>query len=299
MIIRKTHILIVDDEEENVSILGELLTFEGYTISSASNGKQAIEKTQHLNPDLILLDVMLPEMDGYQVCELLKNSEETRFIPIIMLIGLDGQADRLKGIEAGADDFLTKPANRVELTTKIRVLIRVKHQNEDLENIENILFAFANIAEARDSYTARHTARVSMYAQSLGRRVGLSHNSIEDLRRAGILHDIGKIGIPDQILNKTNKLSEEEFNILKTHSEIGHSICSHLKTLRFVAQLVRWHHEKLDGSGYPDGIGGDEIPVEVSILSIVDVYDSLMTNRPYRKSLPSKQSALDVLVEEA
>ena len=297
--IKEDHILIVDDEIGIISILSEVLSFEGYKISSASGGKEAIEKTSNENPDLILLDLMMPEMDGFQVCQNIKSREETRHIPVVMLTALDGQAERLRGIEAGADDFLIKPVSRIELITKIKALIKIKHQYEDLESIENILFAFANLAEARDSYTGRHTARVSMYAQNLGRRIGLSHSSIEDLKRAGILHDIGKIGIPDHILNKQQSLTDEEFNILKNHSEIGYGICSHLKILKFVSKLVRWHHEKLDGSGYPDGISGEEIPVETRILSIADVYDSLMTDRPYRKSLSSKEAALGILIEES
>ena len=211
---------------------------------------------------------------------------------------MDDVQAKVRGIEAGADDFLTKPANREELLARTRALIRVRELNKNLVSVENALFSLASAVEAKDNYTLGHTQRVSNLAVALGKRLRLGEKQIFSLRLGGILHDVGKIGIAEEILNKPGKLDEHEWEIMKSHPEIGYRICLPLKsTLGIALDVVRHHHEKLDGSSYPDGLQGDQISLAARIMCVVDIYDALVTERPYRAAMP-KQKAIDILEEE-
>lgn len=293
-------ILIVDDDPRNLKLLeATLKPFENYTVVKASSGEEALLITNRDDIDLILLDVMMPDMDGYEVCNRLKSHEATRLIPIVMVTALDDLEAKIKGIEAGADDFIAKPPNKVELLARIRSLVRVKVLNRNLTNIENVLISMANAVEAKDIYTQGHILRVSSMAVNLGKKLNLSTREIESLRLGGILHDIGKIGVPQEILNKPGRLDADELNIIKKHPDIGHKICLPLKkTLGPALEVIRHHHEKVDGSGYPDGIRGEEISILARIMAIVDIYDALVTDRPYRKKIP-REKAFKILHEEA
>ena len=241
----------------------------------------------------------MPGISGFDVCRGLKRSERTRMIPVVMVTALDDLESRIKAIEAGADDFITKPPNNLELLTRTKSLIRMKHLNGKLINIESVLFSLANAVEAKDACTQDHTHRVSGLAVTLGKRMALREKDIEALHLGGILHDIGKIGIPDEILNKPGKLTADEWKIIKTHPEIGYRICQPLMaTLGGALEVIRHHHERLDGSGYPDGLKGEEISMVARIMSVVDIYDALTTARPYHASM-SVQEAIDILRESA
>ena len=292
-------ILVVDDEPKNVKLLEALLKLSNYDVIKAYNGSEALSLVNKTDIDLILLDIMMPEMDGYEVCQHLKGSEKTRMIPVVMVTALDDMESRIKGIEAGAEDFITKPPNRAELTARVRSLLRVNALNKKLTSIENVLISMANAVEAKDTYTQGHISRVSNMAVTLGQSMGLSAKEIDALRLGGILHDIGKIGIPEEILNKPGKLDPEEFEITKQHTEMGYKICLPLeKTLGPALDVIRHHHEKLDGTGYPDGLKGKDVSILARIMVIVDIFDALVTDRPYRTAM-SRKKAFEILHQEA
>jgi len=292
-------ILVVDDEPKNVKLLDALLKTQGYEVALAYSGEEALSIVNRVDIDLVLLDIMMPEMDGYEVCRRLKQGEETRLIPIVLVTALDDIDSKIKGIEAGADDFISKPPNKVELLTRVKTLLNVKMLNNNLTSIENVLFSLANVVEAKDSYTQGHIERVASLARALGKRMGLSKKEIHALRLGGILHDIGKLAVPESILNKPGPLDPEEWEIMKEHSNVGYNISLPLKkNLGRALDIIKNHHEKLDGSGYPDGLKGDELSMSSRIMAVVDIYDALITNRPYRKGM-RKEKAFEILTNEA
>jgi len=278
-------------------MLEDLLRSEGYDVRTAEDGEQALERVREAPPDLILLDVMMPKLDGYEVCRRLKGDKDTVFIPIVMVTALTRLEEKIKGIEAGADDFLTKPFNSVELTTRVRSLLKVKHLTDELENAETVLFSLALGVEAKDPYTEGHCDRLSAFSFQLGAAMGLPEEELTALRRGGVLHDIGKIMIPDTILAKPGPLTQDEWTIMREHPLVGERICKPLKTLKLVLPIIRHHHEKWNGSGYPDGLKGEEIPVTARILQVVDVYDALTTKRPYKPALPQER-VFEIMQEE-
>jgi cyclic di-GMP phosphodiesterase len=290
-------ILVVDDQPLNVELLEADLTEYGYDVLSAYDGKAALEKVKSDQPDLILLDVMMPRMDGFEVCRRLKRDPETMLIPIVMVTALSEKADRIRGIEVGVDDFLTKPYDRQELQARVKSLLRVKHFTDELERAEAVIGSLAISVEAKDSYTEAHCNRLSFYSVQVGRMFDLPHEQLRALRLGGTLHDVGKIGIPDAILNKKGRLTPEEFTVMREHPVIGYNICKPLRSLRHVLPIIRHHHERVDGSGYPDGLAGGEIPLTARILTVVDVYDALRTERPYKPAF-DKEKALAILEEE-
>jgi putative two-component system response regulator len=263
----------------------------------AYDGKSALKKVEEQTPDLILLDVMMPGMDGFEVCSRLKSDPETMLIPIVMVTALSEKSDRIRGIEAGVDDFLTKPYDRQELQARVKSLLRVKHYTDELERAEAVISSLALSVEAKDSYTEDHCNRLSEYSVVLGKRFDLPHEQLRALKLGGALHDVGKIGIPDAILHKNGKLTEDEFKIIQEHPVIGYNICKPLRSLRLVLPIIRHHHERFDGSGYPDGLKGEEIPITARILTVVDVYDALRTERPYKPAF-EREKALAILDEE-
>ena len=292
-------VLVVDDEPRNIKLLDALLRPLNYEVLKASNGEEALSIVKKVDLDLILLDIMMPGMDGYEVCRRLKGNEATRMIPVIMVTALDDIDAKVKAIESGADDFLTKPPNKTELLARTRSLIKLKMLNSNLASIENVLFSLANTVEAKDAYTQGHVERVSNMAVSLGKKLGMTGRELEALRVGGTLHDIGKIAVPGAVLNKPGPLDPEEWEIMKSHPDEGCKICLPLmKNLGPALEVIRHHHEKLDGSGYPDGLKGDEISMAARIMGVVDIYDALITDRSYRKGM-SKEKAFEILREEA
>jgi putative two-component system response regulator len=216
----------------------------------------------------------------------------------MLLTGLDGRAERLAGIDAGADDFLTKPVNTAELRARVRSLMRLKRFTDELDSAESIILSLALTVEARDTYTGGHCERMASYAAALGTHLALTSNEVDALRRGGYLHDIGKVAIPDSLLQKAGPLTAAEFEVVKRHTTIGDRLCGNLRLLRMVRPIVRCHHERADGTGYPDGLAGDDIPLLAQIMGIVDVYDALTTHRPYRRAM-SAADACATLEQEA
>ena len=292
-------ILVVDDEPRNVKLLEAMLQPLDYEVDKAFSGEDALTIITKMDFDLILLDVMMPGMDGFEVCRRIKRKDDTRLIPIVMLTALDDMDSKVKGIEAGAEDFLTKPPNKMELLARIRSLINVKTLNNNLTSIESVLFSLANAIEAKDSYTNGHIQRVANMAVALGNKMNLPETDTEAIRLGGILHDIGKIGVSVDILNKPGALDPEEWKVMKNHPEVGYKICLPLeKSLGAALEVIRYHHEKLDGSGYPIGLSGDEISLPARIMAVVDIFDALTSDRPYRKAMPHEK-AIRILRQEA
>jgi putative two-component system response regulator len=290
-------ILVADDQSSNRELLEELLTAQGFSVITASDGPAAFEEIARTHPDLVLLDVMMPGLNGFEVCERIKNNPETYLIPVVLITALSDKQDRIGGIKAGADDFLTRPVDRTELLARVRSLITLKRRTDDLERAESVLFSLARSIEGKDPYTHGHCGRLSDYSARLGQHLGLMEDEITALRRAGVVHDIGKVAVPDAILLKPSRLTAEEWKLVQEHPGVGERICAPLRSFRLVLPIIRHHHEKLDGSGYPDGLRGDAVPVTARVLQIVDVYDALTTERPYKKAFPVSD-ALQTMREE-
>ena len=293
----RSRLLVVDDNPVNRQFLEDELTDEGYLVSTAEDGEDALQKVATESPDLILLDVMMPKLDGYETCRRLKSDSRTILIPVVMVTALTATHERIKGIEAGADDFLSKPYNRLELLTRVRSLLKLKRHTDELENAETVLFTLALSVEAKDPYTNDHCDRLARLSVALGEKLGLTQEQLKALHRGGILHDLGKIGIPDAILLKPGPLNDVERAVVREHPAIGERICRPLKSLRLVLPIIRHHHERWDGSGYPDGLAGEAIPVTARALQVVDVYDALTTQRPYKPAY-SHDQACAIMREE-
>jgi len=290
-------ILIADDHESSLSALEGLLLLEGFEVRTAPDGKAALEEFQRSEPDLLVLDVMMPHLTGIEVCRRIKSDADSRLTPVVLVTALSATADRVAGIEAGADDFLTKPVDREQLLARVRSLLRQKAYTDELDRAESVLFALARSIEGKDPYTEGHCERLADLSARLGAVIGLEASQIEALRRAGIVHDIGKVAVPDHILLKRGKLTAKERRCVQRHPIVGEGICAPLKLFQLVLPIIRHHHEKLDGSGYPDGLKGNAIPITARVLQIVDVYDALTTARPYKKALSSAE-ALDIMEDE-
>ncbi|HEY1067596.1 MAG TPA: HD domain-containing phosphohydrolase, partial [Pirellulales bacterium] len=293
----RRRILVVDDEPLIVEMLARLLVADGHQVATASDGLAALNSVAEARPDLVVLDIDMPVMSGLEVCRRLKQDPETRLIPVLMLTGRAPTDARLQAWDLGADEFLSKPFRGAEVAARCRSLLRQKELIDDLDNAQSVVFALARAVEAKNPYTHGHSERVGMYAEAMGRHIGLSAADLDLLRRGAAVHDIGKISTPDAVLDKPGRLTPEEFEIIKRHPAEGARIIEPLHSLRECVPLVRWHHERLDGSGYPDGLTRDEIPQLVRILAVADVYDALASERPYRPAM-SHQRCLQVLAED-
>ncbi len=290
-------VLVADDDEANRIMLADMLQRDGYEVVLARDGEEATDLFLTVKVDLVLLDVLMPVRSGFDVCRTIKGNPATRLVPVVLITGLSSANDRLEGIECGADDFLNKPIRREELSARVRSLLRLKQFTDDLENAETVLFSLALSIEAKDPYTEGHCARLSKYSVDLAIALGLPEDQRVVLRRAGVVHDIGKVVVPDSILLKPGPLTPAERKIMEQHPIVGERICEPLRAFRQVLPVIRHHHEKMDGSGYPDGLKGNNIPTVARLLTTVDVYDALTTDRPYRQGLPPK-AALTIMQGE-
>jgi len=314
---KKSKILIVDDEEMNLKLMGAILKTHDYVYETARNGIEAIEKAKEISPDLIFLDIMMPEMDGYEACKRLKNDPETYHIPIVMVTAIADRDARLEGLKAGANDFLPKPIDSTELMVRARNLLRVKEFEDFLkehnklldaevkkktaqvkESFIDIVFRLTKIAEYKDEETASHIRRSGHYASLIARHLGWSEDKVETIFYATPMHDIGKVGIPAEILLKTARLNREEFELMKTHTIIGAKVLSGaISPILQMAEIIAIsHHERWDGGGYPKGLKGEDIPIEGRIYNICDQYDALRGTRPYKLGF-SHEETVKIITE--
>jgi putative two-component system response regulator len=288
-------VLVVDDSKGVRTFLHRLLTAEGYAVRLAHDGPSALTEVAADAPDVVLLDARLPgRVDGFEVCQRLRTDARTRLTPIIIVTGFGHREHRLKSIEAGADDFLTKPVDTDELLARVRSLARFKQYTDDQESAASIVMTLASMIEARDGHSDGHCHRMANYATRLGRALALGDLELQALYRGGFLHDMGMLVIPDTVLQKRGPLEPDEYEIVKSHTVVGDELCSHLRSLHQVRPIVRHHHERLDGSGYPDGLRGDQIPLLAQIVGVVDVYEAVTTQAPYQAA-HSVEQAIEVL----
>lgn len=291
-------VLVVDDLASNIRLLTRILTADGYEVVPAASGAEAIAAIAQQAPDVVLMDVRMPGRDGFSVCDELKQNAETRLIPVVLMTGSTEREDRVRAIEAGADDFLRKPIDEPELKARVRSLVRLKRYTDDLDSAESVILSLARTVEARDPCTEGHCERLAQYAVVLGMRLGLPDEDLAALHRGGYLHDVGKIAVPDAILLKPDRLTDQEFEEVKVHPIVGERLCGELRALARVKPIVRHHHERLDGSGYPDGLRGDAIPRLAQIITVVDIFDALTTWRPYRQHPSTPEEAIAELRKE-
>jgi putative two-component system response regulator len=291
-------ILIVDDIELNRRLLKAMLKTAAYRILEAARPSAALSILEREKVDLVVVDLVMPEMSGPDFCHLLKNERRTQLIPILMTTSVQGTENEVAGIESGADEFLIKPLQPAVARTRIRAMLRNKALTDSLEEAETILFALAQAVERRDKYTGMHCERLTTYSLALGQALGLPRQEQLALYRGSYLHDIGKIGIPDGILFKRGLLTDEEWQTMWVHTIRGEEICKPMKTLAPVLPIIRSHHERWDGTGYPDGLAGEDIPLLARILQVADIYDALTTARPYKPAF-SHQHAVEIMTEES
>src|SRR5687767_4662034 len=282
---RRTRVLVADDTESIRALFQKLLTNEGHHVVSVEDGMAALDAVRRHRPDVVLLDVGMPGVDGIEVCRQLKSDPLTRLTPVVLVTGLSDLSDRIKGIEAGADDFLSKPVHPHELRARVASLSRMKQLTDALDSAEAAFMALALTIEARDPMTNGHCERLASHAVRLGRTLGLPAEDLDALHRGGYLHDVGKVGVPDSVLLKPGALTAGEFDLMKRHPDIGDMLCAPLQSLQEVRPIIRSHHERLNGRGYPQGLRGDDVPLLAQIVGIVDVYDALTSQRPYRDAL--------------
>jgi cyclic di-GMP phosphodiesterase len=288
-------VLVVDDGPANRELIQAYLAGIDCEVRLAADGSTALDMIETEAPDLVLLDVQMPGIDGYEVCRRIKARPRGRLLPVVMITALNQTADRITALESGADDFMTKPVERAELVARVRSALRLKALYNSLDSAEQVIFALAAAVEAKDSFTERHTQRVGESARHLGRRFGLPEYALDTLYRGGIIHDIGKIGVPDSILLKPGSLDEVETARMQAHVTIGESIVRPLHSGSTLLPIIRHHHEHFDGRGYPDRLRGREIPRLARIVAVCDAFDAMVNDRPYRARRTTEEATAALL----
>ncbi len=279
-------VLVVDDEAVNRELLSDILSGLGHEVLTADSGEVCLRLCRTGHVGTVLLDVMMPGMDGFEVCQVLKRDPATGLVPVILVTAMHDRDARIRGMEVGADDFLTKPIDREELVPRVRSALRTHSLIGQARTVYSLAATLSSALEERDAYTRQHASRVASYALACAEEMGVSSVLRRDLYVGGLLHDIGKVGIPDAILRKPGPLTPAEFETIKTHPEIGGRICDATRGLEVVSRIVRCHHERWDGKGYPVGLRGEEIPLLARITSVADAFDAMTSDRPYHVAIP-------------
>ncbi|MBI2059975.1 MAG: response regulator [Nitrospirae bacterium] len=291
-------VLVVDDEAQVRELTARLLRGAGWLVDEASSGEQALELLVATPPDLVLLDIQMRGMSGHKVLEAIRSSAATRLLPVIMLTGAGTRDDKLRAIQEGVTDFITKPFDTEELIARVGSLIRIKWFTDELEEAERVIITLARTIDARDRYTAGHSERVSRFAGLLGERIGLNDMELRAVRRGALFHDLGKIAVRDDVLLKKGALTPEEQNHMKIHPVAGRELIQPMKSMSYALDVVYHHHERMDGSGYPAGLSGEAIPLAARITMTADIYDALTSDRVYRPAV-TRERAIEMMTEEA
>jgi putative two-component system response regulator len=291
-------VLVIEDDQSLRALLTVLLEREGFHVRTASDGEAGLAAVHEHNPDVVILDVGLPRMDGLEVTRRLRANRSTRTLPIILLTARASIDDMVAGLDAGADDFIGKPFERPELLARVRSGLRMRRAVLGMETAQAVVSALANAVEAKDLVTEQHCARLAVVAARLCERLGLGVDEREAITYGALLHDVGKIGIPEALLSKTGPLTPDDWVVLRRHPEIGERICLPLGLSQSFAPIVRHHHERWDGGGYPDGLRGATIPVGARIVALADAYDAMTHDRPYRPAFPTAY-ALDEIRQQS
>lgn len=295
---RVAKILIGQIDSRFFQSFGKLFPAPRFALQMAERGDHILDLMENGSPpDLLILDMEMQDPDAVQICRTVKANPALATIPILILTHGSNPEVQTQAVEAGCDDFLIEPIVPNVLMARVSSLLRIKLLTDELDSAENVLYTLARTIEAKDRYTLGHADRVAGYAMELGRKLGVSGDDIQVLRKGGMLHDIGKLAIPDEILTKPGKFTPDEFNVMKRHPTLGCDICEKLKTIRDALPIIRHHHEKLDGSGYPDGLKGTDIPPTVRIVTIVDIYDALRSKRSYKDAF-SIDKTFQIMWEE-
>jgi putative two-component system response regulator len=295
--LRQGCVLVVDDDEHIRALIVRLLKPMGHFVIEAGSAEEAHEKLAAVSPDLVLLDMQLPGRSGHEVLAEIRSEPKTRLVPVVMITGAATHDTKLKAIQAGVTDFIAKPFSPEELAARVRALLELKFVTDALEDAEQVIIALARTIDARDKYTYGHSARVSLYAGLLGERIGLEDRALATVKRGGLFHDFGKIAVRDAVLLKPAKLTIEEYGEIQRHPRDGRDLLRNMKTLSHAMAVVYHHHERMDGSGYPEGLSGEAIPITARVTTIADVFDALTTARVYRGAL-SREEALGIMAGE-
>ena len=305
-------ILVVDDDASNRETLVSILEPEGYQIVLAEDGFEAVEQAKLTQPDVILLDVMMPGMDGFEACRAIRNEEMLAEVPILFLTALDDKQSLLKGLESGADDFITKPFDRHELRARLKSITRLDRYHKLIEERKRLAEAnrsllttydetiegWSRAMDLRDKETEGHSRRVTEMTLDLAKALGIEGEALTHIRRGALLHDMGKLGVPDSVLLKAAVLNEEEWKLMRQHPQLAYEMLYPIEYLRPALEIPYCHHEKWDGAGYPRGLKGEEIPLAARLFAVVDVWDALTSDRPYRPAW-SREKAMDYIREQS
>ncbi len=284
--VTRCKIFIINEGEDDINAIKDFLSPLNPQLFTATTSADCLKEIENVSPDVIILSMNPGDTDAYELCRKLRDNENTRLIPVIISSPLYEKIYKIKSFQAGANDFILKPFDRDELLVRVSSLVRTKILTEQMDNVENILYALVNIIDAKDSYTRGHSERVTSISCKLAQKLGVSEERISILEKAAQLHDIGKIGVPESILNKPGVLTPEEFDKIKQHPVLGEEMCKPLHSLAPLLPVIRHHHERYDGKGYPDGLQGEQIPLEARIIAVADSYDAMVSERPYRGKLP-------------
>ncbi|MBF0103910.1 MAG: HD domain-containing protein [Deltaproteobacteria bacterium] len=282
-------ILLIEDNVLVRAFLKELLLNEGYQVSIATDMALGVQKAQLIEPDLILVDISHPKIEDREISPVLRQHEKTHSIPMIMITDPDEDNQQMRELKSKADEIIIRPFDEKELLAKVATFIKKENDDDEMENMTDVLSVLISIIDARDSYTRRHSRRVKNISLRIGEKLSLSTHQLSILKKASELHDIGKIGICDFVLNKKGRLTKEEFESIKEHSTIGERLCTPLKSLSPILKIIRHHHERYDGQGYPDGLKKETIPLEARIIAVADSYDAMSSDRPYRSKLSTQK----------
>ena len=300
----KYNILVIDDNRMNLLLIKKILS-DNYNVNTVLSAREGFDFLENNSVDLILLDICMPEIDGFQFLEIIKKDEKLKNVPIICLTATDGQESELRCFELGALDFIAKPFVAEIMVMRINRILKLESLQRDLQEEVNrqtielhnsnrklhrlttqVMITLAGTIDAKDKYTNGHSERVAKYSRMIAERAGLSEQAQGDIYYIGLLHDIGKIGVPDEIINKTSRLNDKEYAIIKTHPSIGADILEKMSELPDIAIGAKYHHERYDGKGYPEGLKGEDIPLIARIIGIADAYDAMTSNRSYRSVMP-------------